>query len=510
MRPAFWFMNNVGDISALAQPRNIARFEKEACPIDLGDMRRLSRLSSAVIPHPVHNSWSGAARSLFRHSMWIGLIAMLTDMGLTSVAVAGHWPAWRGPDGNGISPETQLPLCWSTNNNVRWKAPLPEPGNSTPVVWGERVFITQALLQEKRRTVMCFSRRDGKLLWQAGTTWTEKDAGGNSNPPCTPSPVTDGQHVIAWFGSAGVFCYGLDGKELWRRDLGRQSHSWGYASSPVIHSGLCLLNFGPGQRSFVTALDLQTGKTVWQYDLPAMQADAKWEDLGGDLKDWKQLGSPKVSEVAGSCATPLIVRAPDRDEMVVSLPMRVMAFAPQSGKRLWLCDGLNTGAYSSPFAGDGRVAIFGSGLRNTAMVIRPGGQDDVTSTHRLWHRVLPSSKGCIGSGVVYAGHIYQITITGFAQCLDLETGRTIWEERLAGTGARHASWSSVVLAGDRLYVPNQNADVFVLRATPKFECLATNSIGGESMNASLAVSDGDIFVRTDQRLWCFTELKPER
>jgi len=442
----------------------------------------------------------GRTRAILRRRLSIVLLA-----GLASSALADNWPAWRGPDGNGICRETKLPLHWSTNHNFRWRVPLPDPGNSTPIIWGNRVFVTQAVIKENGRTVMCFDRRDGQLLWQAGTTSTEKDSGGSANPPCTPSPVTDGRRVIAWFGSAGVFCFDLNGRELWRRDLGKQSHGWGYASSPVLYRDLCLLNFGPGQRSFLVALDKHTGDVVWQHDLPSIPADAKWEDYGGDLNDWKRLGSPAMPEVTGSCATPLLARAAGRDEVVVALPLRVMAFAPKTGAVLWSCEGLNTGAYSSPVIGDGLVVAMGSGLRNAALAIRPGGRGDVTATHRLWHLSPPSSKAGIGSAVISRGHIFSVTMMGFAQCLDLKTGQTVWDERLTGPGAKNSSWSSPVLAGDRLYVPNQNGDVFVLRAGLKFECLATNSIGGEPMNASLAVSDGALFLRTHQNLWCIAE-----
>ncbi|MCX6901929.1 MAG: PQQ-binding-like beta-propeller repeat protein [Verrucomicrobia bacterium] len=436
-----------------------------------------------------------------------GLVLAWLMAALAHPAVAENWPAWRGPDGNGICGDHPLPIYWSTKQNVRWRVPMPGPGNSTPIVLGERVFITQAISKENRRTVMCFDRRDGKELWQAGTTWGEKDSGGSANPPCTPSPVTDGERVIAWFGSAGIFCFDLDGHELWRRDLGRQSHGWGYASSPVLYRDLCLLNFGPGQRSFLIALDKRTGRTVWQYDVPAMAPDAKWEDYGGDLKDWKRLGSPTMPEVSGSCATPLVVRAAGRDEVVVSFPLRVMAFAPETGKPLWTCGGLNTGAYSSPFFGEGVVGVTGNGLRSATMAIRPGGRGDVAATHRLWHLSPAASKACIGSGLISGGHIYQVTMMGFLQCLDLKTGQTVWDERLSGPGAKNSSWSSPLLAGDRLYVPNQNGDVFVVRAGPKFDCLATNSIGGEPMNASLAVSDGAVFIRTHKNLWCIAEGK---
>jgi outer membrane protein assembly factor BamB len=434
---------------------------------------------------------------------WLPVVLLLTLTPLRPCA--GNWPAWRGPEGNGICREHHLPLRWGTNQNVRWCVPLPGPGNSTPIVWGRRLFLTQAVPEGNRRTVMGFDRRNGELLWQAGTTWAEDDSGGSGNPPCTPSPVTDGRRVIAWFGSAGVFCFDLSGRELWRRDLGRQTHGWGYSSSPVLWRDLCLLNFGPGQRSFLIALDARTGRTVWQHDLPPIAADAKWEDYGGDLSDWKRLGSPAMGEVTGSCATPLLVRADGRDEAVVALPLRIMAFAPRTGEALWTCDGLNTGAYSSPCSGDGVVGVAGSGLRNALMAIRPGGRGDVTATHRLWHLSPPGSKACIGSGVISQGRFYQVTMMGFVQCLDLKTGRPVWDERLTGPGATSSSWSSPLLAGDRLYVPNQNADVFVLRAGPTFECLATNSIGGEPMNASLAASEGALFLRTGRHLWCIAD-----
>ncbi|MEK7686472.1 MAG: PQQ-binding-like beta-propeller repeat protein [Verrucomicrobiota bacterium] len=200
--------------------------------------------------------------------------ALLITTSVLTVS-AGNWPAWRGPGGNGICREKELPLHWSTNQNVRWRVPLPDRGNSTPAVWGNRVFVTQAVPKESRRTLMCFDRRDGKLLWQEGPHWTEGNPTHDDNPHCTPSPVTDGRRVLAWFGSAGLCCYDVDGHALWRRDLGRPSHQWGYAASPVLHDELCFLNFGPGPRSFLIALDKRTGKTVWQRDAPSISAEAK-------------------------------------------------------------------------------------------------------------------------------------------------------------------------------------------------------------------------------------------
>jgi outer membrane protein assembly factor BamB len=423
--------------------------------------------------------------------VWFGFALALS-------ASAANWPAWRGPDGSGLAKEKNLPLHWSTNENVSWRVPLPDRGNSTPIVWGTKLFITQAIDAGARRMVMCFDRRTGKLLWQSGVTTAEKEPTHPDNPPCTPSPVTDGRRVIAWFGSAGVYCCDFNGRELWRRDLGQQMHIWGYASSPVLYRDLCLLNFGPGDRSFVTALDSKAGRTVWQFDVPVLGTNINQQELGSPDP------ATKLSEIAGSWATPLIVPAAGHDELVVALPLRLAAFAPRTGEQLWTSDGPNIGAYGSPFHGDGFVAYGGCGFHNNLMVVRPGGRGDVTKTHRLWNQLLGNSQTHLGAGVIFQGHIYMVNTAGIAECFELQSGKTIWSERLPGTGASGASWSAPVLAGDRLYVPNRNADVFVLKAAPKFDLLAVNSIGGERMNASLAVSDSDIFIRTDKNLWCIS------
>jgi len=158
------------------------------------------------------------------------LLALLTGLTVS----AADWPAWRGADAQGISTEKNLPVKWSPTENVLWKVPLPEPGNSTPIVWGDRIFLTQAVGQ--RRTLMCFSRADGKLLWQQGVTAKEKELTHATNPYCSASPVTDGERVIVSFASEGLYCYDFNGKELWKRtDLGRQVHIWGNAASPMIY-----------------------------------------------------------------------------------------------------------------------------------------------------------------------------------------------------------------------------------------------------------------------------------
>src|SRR5258706_1711068 len=214
---------------------------------------------------------------LFRNSNGRIVAVSLTICFADFATRADNWPAWRGPHGSGNSAESSVPIYWSTNQNVAWKAPLPDRGNSTPIVWEQRVFLTQGIEKENRRAVFCFDGKTGSLLWQSGVTSMEKEPKDPNNPPCTPSAVTDGKRVIAWFGAAGVYCYNFDGRELWHRVLGSPTHEWGYASSPVLHGNLCILNFGPGPLSFVIALNKNTGETVWKHVLAGMPVDSKWK-----------------------------------------------------------------------------------------------------------------------------------------------------------------------------------------------------------------------------------------
>ena len=404
---------------------------------------------------------------------------------LIGAARGGNWPAWRGPEGTGVAAEQNLPLHWGTNENVRWRVPLPERGNSTPIVWGQRVFVTQAVGQ--RRTLMCFDRAEGKLLWQQGPIYAEKESMHETNPLGSSSPVTDGEQVMAWFGSAGLYAYDLDGKELWHRDLGPQKHVWGWGSSPILHGDLCFLNFGPGVPSFLLAVNQRTGRTLWQVNEP--NADSGEKKPGQDKPNW-----------AGSWSTPVVIQANGREELILSWPKRVVAFAPQTGKELWTCAGLNPLAYTSPLYDKAEnIVVAMGGFAGMSLAVKAGGDGEVTESRRLWQH--PKTKQRIGSGVICGGHIFILNDPGVAECFELKTGKLVWEERLKGPGAKSDNWSSLVVAGDRLYAINQSGDGFVLRASPKFEVLATNSLG-EMTIASMAMSNGEIFIRTHQALWC--------
>jgi outer membrane protein assembly factor BamB len=409
-------------------------------------------------------------------------------------AVASNWPSWRGPNGDGTSPEKNVPLKWSATNNVRWKTPLPEPGDSSPIVWSNRVFITQAFEREGGRAVICFDRRDGRQLWKSGTTWKQPEKRYGKNPFCAASPVTDGDRVIAFFGSAGLFCFDMGGSELWRRDLGQQDHEWSYAASPLIHGDLCLLYFGPGLNARMLAFDKHTGKTLWEFEEPPLEKRPRTDGFQGN----------EERGVTGTFATPIIVKADGRDELVQLFPQRAWAFDPRTGDPLWNCDGLNELIYCSPIFCNGVLVAMG-GFKGTTIAIKPGGKGDVTASHRLWQSM--RTKDRLGSGIVAGDHVYVLNTEGIAECLELTTGNSLWQERVKGSGAKGESWSSMVLVDGHLLVLNKSGETVVLKASPKFEFVGVNPLNNELANSSHALSDGDVFIRTHQHLWCIGEAK---
>jgi len=419
-----------------------------------------------------------------RTGHWVGKAALAVVLGLGAAGWSRgeNWPAWRGPEGMGHCREHHLPLKWSPTESVRWKVPLPEPGNSTPIVWGDRVFLTQATDKGQKRSLWCLDRGTGKVLWRQTIEYRDRELTHNTNPFCSASPVTDGQRVVVSFGSAGLACYDFRGKRLWHRDLGPCRHIWGNAASPVLHGNLAFLNFGPGQRTFLLAVDKRTGRDVWKAEEPG----GKTGDTGP--KDW-----------TGSWSTPLVANLRGRDELIMSWPGAVKSYAPETGQLLWTCRGLdkdkttNALVYTSPLASPDAIVAMG-GFGGARLAVRPGGSGDVTETHRLW-RESPSPQR-IGSGVIVGRHLFMVNAPGTFECIELATGKTLWTERVGGQ-----TWASLLSAGERLYVTTLDGETLVLAAKPEFELLARNALDERTL-ASIAVSDGALFIRTYKHLWC--------
>ena len=409
----------------------------------------------------------------------LGLFALLIAC---TVAPAGNWPAWRGPTADGISDEKDMPIAWSATENVTWKTPLPGGGNSTPIIWGDRVFVTCASQGGALRSVICLERGTGKELWRGDTPYAAKEPTHGGNPYCSSSPLTDGKTVYAWLGSAGVVAYDFSGKLLWRRDLGAFTHIWGNASTPVFYKDTLILNCGPGVRCFLIALDKETGKEVWKTELPDAQG--------------------KAEEFKGSWSTPVLTEIDGTMQTIVDLPGYIAGFSPDSGKEIWRCRGLGALAYANPLIGSD-VIVAMSGYGGPAIGMRKpkaADQGDLTSSHRLWV-VTAKNPQRIGSGVILADRIYLLNEPGFAACIQASTGKELWHARVAGS-----SWSSTEFVDGKLYSTLQDGTTVVWKPGDTFELLSENKME-EHMNASLAFSDGQIFVRTYKVLYCIGKRK---
>ncbi|REJ64516.1 MAG: hypothetical protein DWQ31_21550 [Planctomycetota bacterium] len=308
--------------------------------------------------------------SQFVHSLRPVRRCVIAGLGLTillaalAAAEAADWRSWRGPENKGVTLEADLPLSWGTTENVAWRVDLPDRGNSTPIVVGDLVIVTQSVEETKRREVIAFDAENGTERWRSGIRYEESEASHRDNPFCAPSPVSDGERVYVWFGSAGFYCYDLGGRELWKRDLGKQQHMWGYAASPVLYKDLCILSFGPGVREFLIAMDKRSGDTVWKHEglTDAEEAEITIEGTNGnagrrgreETETDEESGSlPRADAQRGAWGTPIVVRHAGRDELVVSYPRRLVSYDPASGDEIWTCRGLGPLVYSSPIAGDG-------------------------------------------------------------------------------------------------------------------------------------------------------------
>jgi outer membrane protein assembly factor BamB len=423
------------------------------------------------------------------------ILSLSAVLGSTTYTFAADWPEWRGPDSSNAIEETGFPVQWSAKDNIRWKIELPDRGNSSPIVVDGKVIITQAIEKEHRRTTMAFDRHTGKLLWQKEVIYDQKETTHPQNPYCAASPTTDGERIVSTYGSAGVYAYDLDGNVLWNRDLGPQVHIWGNAVSPVFHKNLCIIYHGPGPHAAIYALDKETGKTVWKYVEPEVNQKGRTDGFRGN-----ENGN------TGSFSTPLIVKYDGRTEMIMTFPNDMVAFNPTNGEKIWWATGMNPLVYTSPIVGDD-IAVGMGGYKGSTIGVELGGKGDVTDSHRLWQNVGIGNN--IGSGVIYEGHIYFLNSSGIATCQDLKTGKTLWEERARGEARKSTTWSTMIRSGEHLYCLNQSSEMVILEASPTFNLLAINPLDKAMCNSTQAMSDGEIFIRTWDHLWCVSERKKD-
>jgi outer membrane protein assembly factor BamB len=385
--------------------------------------------------------------------------------------------------------------------NVAWMSALGHSSNSSPIVWGNNVFVsglgrTRPPLFTREpndptaldRLLYCFDRKTGKVRWFKGVRYEKEEPTHDTNPHGASSPAADGKRVVLWHGSAGVYCYDHDGNELWHRDLGVFSHIWGYGSSPLILDDRIILNCGPGKRTFVTALDTTDGHTLWETPEPG----------GADDQ------SPETKTWIGSWSSPVPVMVDGKQQVLVAMPRHVNAYDPATGKIIWYCEGTGDLAYTDPVIGDG-IAVYQSGSGGPAIAFKLGGSGNVTATNLLW-RDEGKNPERIGSGVIIGPNLYQISEPGIIQCVEAATNKELWKTTLKG----QTFWASLVAADNRIYATSQKGDTIVFAADPKeFKSIAKNSLG-ERTNSTPAISNGQMFIRTAESLWCVEDNVPAR
>ncbi len=414
------------------------------------------------------------------------IIVLVTLVCASQFADAADWPAFRGPLGNGISSTGQFATSWDKEQGVRWRVELPNASNGSPIVSAGKVFVASADPEGKVRSLLCFDRKSGKALWSKDVEFDKVMPTHKTNPHGSSTPVSDGERVVVWHNSAGLYCYDHSGKQLWSRDLGEFRHMWGYGGSPIIHEDRVILNCGPGKRVFVAALSLNNGETLWELDEP----------VEGD-------GEKRESDNAymGSWSTPVVAKVGEKDQIICTMLTRVNGYDPQSGKLLWSCDGIrgNRGdlAYSSPMIHDGFCVAIG-GFSGPSVGFQLGGMGNITEKARTWR--IEKNPQSIGTGIIHEGHVYRANAgPGTIECLDPKTGEVIWKKR--GTGA--VFWGSIVASADgHFYVTDQKGTTLVFKPSPKELVEVARNALGETCNATPALSDGDIFIRTHKALYC--------
>lgn len=411
-----------------------------------------------------------------------------------------YWPQWRGPLGTGVAPHAQPPVQWSETKNIRWKAALPGKGHSSPVVWGERIFLTTAvpygdpvkprfqrpgahdnldMTRPQEFVVLAVSRKNGKILWQQ-TVAKElpHEAGHITASLASPSPVTDGEHVFASFGSRGLYCLDTDGTLIWKKDLGEMhtKHGHGEGSSPALHGDTLIVNWDHEEQSFLVALDKRTGKQRWRV---ARAEDTSW-------------------------ATPIIVEHKGMAQVIVPGTNRLRGYDLASGAVLWECGGLSSNIVASPVSADG-VVYAGSSYDTRAMLaIRlDGAKGDITGTDQvLWTR--RRGTPYVPSPLLYGNSIYNLQhYQGIVVRLDTKTG-----ENQGGPfrlNEINNVYASPVGAAGRIYITSRDGVTQVMsHGDPEPKMLAVNRLD-DSISASAALVGRELYLRGEKHLYCIAE-----
>jgi outer membrane protein assembly factor BamB len=389
-----------------------------------------------------------------------------------------NWPRMRGPDGTGVAPANVIaPAKW-TEKDLLWKTPLKGRGHSSPVIWGDRIFLTTALEDGRERQVLCADRKTGKILWEQ-TAWKgEPEKTHKMNGWATPSCVTDGEHVWAWFGKPGVYCYTIDGKKVWSQELGTftAKNGRGTASSLAVVGNILLVNGDSDSDPDLFGLDKATGKTVWKADR------AKDEGF----------------------STPVVITVDGKQQIVLNGPDYVAAYDPADGKQIWKCKSFAGRGEPMPAVGKNNLVMVVNGLPGDVYAVKPDGKGDVTKTHMAWHTPRKTTRD-EPSPIAVGDYLLVSNMQGLLFCYDAATGKELWKDRLTEDGKKDQMTAAPIAVGGKVYFVFESGLTVVVEPGPALKIVARNNVGqakDELFRASPAVGDGHLYLRSDQALYC--------
>ena len=419
-----------------------------------------------------------------------------------------HWPSFRGPNASGVAQGQNLPDKWqvSSGENLRWKRAIPGLAHAGPVVWGQRLFVITAAgtnpdptfkhglygsgeaaddKNPHRWMVMCLDKKTGDILWEkVAHEGVPKSKRHIKATQCNATPATNGEVVVAFFGSEGVFAYSMEGALLWKRDLGvldmgaynAPTYEWGPASSPIIYKDKVIVQCDTQKEDFIMALDIKTGKTVW-------------ETSRDELPSW---------------GTPNVYQGEKGAELVANGSNLILGYNPDNGEELWRLGGSSQITAPTPvFTNDHIVVASGRRPVKPIFVIRPGSRGDLTlaEDQTSSDRILWSKRGVgpyMPTPLIVGNHLYILANQGIFDCYDLATGKEHYRQRVQHGGGGFSA--SPVAADGKIYLPSEDGDIFVVKAGPKYEVLATNDMG-EILMATPAISEGTLYVRGRKTLF---------
>ncbi len=401
---------------------------------------------------------------------------------------AENWPGWRGPSGDGVSAGKGIPTKWSSTENIAWKIAVPGEGHSSPIVWGDKVFLTSSLTEKNKRILLCIDRLSGQTVWQRDVVQSPPETVHRLNSRASGTPATDGKQVYVTFmraegaeviapnvgserlitpGKIIVAAYDLDGNEKWKTNVGDFLSAHGFNTCPVLFEDLVILNGDHDGNAYLVALDRQSGRQRWR---------------------------TRRENKTRSYVTPIIREIDGITQMILSGSLCIASYDPRNGKRHWIVDG-PTEQFVASMVYDGKYVFATGGYpeRHT-LAIRPGGKGNVTDTHIAWRTTRGAAY--VPSPIITGRYLLMVADSGIASCFEARTGKRHWMERLPGGHS-----PSPVSADGLVYFVSDRGVTTIIRPSETFAVIEKNELG-EPVSASPAISQGQIFLRTHQHLYC--------